>query len=148
MAPASAERPERVGSWPYLTVVRDAAGAPDAPGLAARPGLTDADQAFWGPNPPPQLRPASTSPASDSPARAPAASDRPARDSAASDSAASASTTGDSAGKDQGTGSNNRTGDRKRPGPRHAAPSAGFGATLGRRLASPRLTSRSAAHAG
>jgi hypothetical protein len=32
--------------------------------------------------------------------------------------------------------------------PRHAAPPAGLGVTLGRRLSSPRLTSRSAAHAG
>ncbi len=36
----------------------------------------------------------------------------------------------------------------RRIGPRHAAPPASFGATIGRRLASPRLTSRSAAHAG
>ena len=35
-----------------------------------------------------------------------------------------------------------------RSGPRHAAPRAGFGAALSRSLASPRLTSRSAAHAG
>ena len=35
-----------------------------------------------------------------------------------------------------------------RAGPRHAAPSAGFGAALSRSLTSPRLTSRSAAHAG
>jgi hypothetical protein len=35
-----------------------------------------------------------------------------------------------------------------RSGPRHAAPRAGFGAALSRSLTSPRLTSRSAAHAG
>ena len=36
----------------------------------------------------------------------------------------------------------------RRTGPRHAAPPASFGATLSRSLTSPRLTSRSAAHAG
>jgi hypothetical protein len=36
----------------------------------------------------------------------------------------------------------------RRTGPRHAAPPAGLGAALSRGLTSPRLTSRSAAHAG
>ena len=36
----------------------------------------------------------------------------------------------------------------RRTGPRHAAPPAGFGARISRGLTSPRLTSRSAAHAG
>ena len=36
----------------------------------------------------------------------------------------------------------------RRTGPRHAAPPPGFGAALSRSLTSPRLTSRSAAHAG
>jgi len=36
----------------------------------------------------------------------------------------------------------------RRSGPRHAAPPASLGATLSRSLTSPRLTSRSAAHAG
>jgi hypothetical protein len=49
---------------------------------------------------------------------------------------------------DQGTAGSTRTRAGRRPAPRHAAPSAGFGTTIGRRLASPRLTSRSAAHAG
>ena len=43
---------------------------------------------------------------------------------------------------------NSRPQESRRTGPRHAAPPVGFGATLSRSLTSPRLTSRSAAHAG
>jgi hypothetical protein len=44
--------------------------------------------------------------------------------------------------------SDSRAQDAGRGKPRHAAPPPSFGVTLGRRLTSPRLTSRSAAHAG
>ncbi len=44
--------------------------------------------------------------------------------------------------------SDSGTQDAGRGKPRHAAPPPSFGVTLGRRLTSPRLTSRSAAHAG
>ena len=184
-APARSERPERVGNWPYLTLVRDIEEQPAAPRRAAAAGLTDDDPAFWGPMPPQQAtggsrrskhradgngtaRAARDSTAGDSTASQGTVSQGTAREGTASASRAiggttsgsttsgsttSGSTTGGSTGdggvgRDQDTGTNARPDDRKRPGPRHAAPPAGFGATLGRRLASPRLTSRSAAHAG
>ena len=46
---AASELPERVGSWPYLTVVRDAEDDQDAPPRGAGPDRPDDDSAFWGP---------------------------------------------------------------------------------------------------
>ncbi len=132
-APEHPGRPGRVGHWPYLTVVRDTDEEPDvARRVAGRDDQAGGDQAFWGPK---LADPASGGRRSKHRTEG---SLRP---------VALVSETKEP-GKDRGTAGNGRAADGRRPAPRHAAPPAGFGATLGRRLTSPKLTSRSAAHAG
>ena len=138
--PPAPERPERFGDWPYLAVVRETDVVPDA---AARwsigpAGTDNSDIAFWGPKSPH--------------AGGGHGSKRKAGDVQAARKVSEPQ--GKSSGKDvtgqdlAGPDVTGRPADGRRPAPRHAAPPAGFGVTLGRRLTSPRFTSRSAAHAG
>jgi hypothetical protein len=130
------ERPERVGEWPYLTVVRDSEFVQDA---AARwsfgpAGGAKSDLAFWGPK---------------SPRAASGRSEEHRADQTIRPSGPVREHSRPAGGLDvSGQDAAHRSADGRRPAPRHAAPPAGFGVILGRRLTSPRFTSRSAAHAG
>lgn len=138
--PASPGCPERVGEWPYLALIRDTDIVQDAASrwsVGPAGGTDMSDIAFWGPK---------------SPHAGGHGSRRMADDLRAAGKVSE--TPGQSSGKDVtgqdliGPDVTGRTADGRRPAPRHAAPPAGFGVTLGRRLTSPRFTSRSAAHAG
>lgn len=154
---------------PYLALVRD----PDDDAGFTRPFGTsespdDGELSFWGPKPPPAASggggrrrkrrtdstfvPASFLPASPEPARPVPASPVAASPVRALSLVPPLGPVNDSPRADLRPGRRPRrrshASESRRPAPRHAAPSAGFGAIIGRRLASPRLTSRSAAHAG
>lgn len=123
-------RQERVGDWPYLTVVREPGLVQDAASRwsAGPAGTAKSDLAFWGPK------------------SSPVAGSRASRDTGkVAGQFIGEAETGRAVGGRSGEG---RPADSRRPAPRHAAPPARLGVTLGRRLASPRFTSRSAAHAG
>ena len=99
------------------------------PYLTVVPGTSETDSAegelaFWGPRPP---------------AAASGDEGRGKRRAEVAEAAAD---------QDRDTASTARSRDGRRQAPRHAAPPAGIGTTIGRRLASPRFTSRSATHAG
>jgi hypothetical protein len=134
--PARPERTERVGEWPYLSVVPDSELVQDA---AARwsigpVGSAKSDLAFWGPK---------------SPLAAGGRGKKHQADGATRPAGLASDDSGRVTGQDvSGQDAAGRSADGRRPAPRHAAPPAGFGVTIGRRLTSPRFTSRSAAHAG